>query len=1052
MDRVEITSPMPFKAPPGCFLHPRLSYQFGSARRRVRTSGWTAVLTGAVLLAFSLAPIAAAQSNESKRVLILMEEDISWPVFKLIDDNIRITLQNGWPGKILIFSEHLDQDHFRDPAIQAEQIAWIKKKYANSNLNLIISVGDVPTDLFPGVPLVFLNADPRRKLPSSETSVTDSASVFVSLEPQKTLEVARRLQPGARRVVVIGNDSHIRGDYLSRIRTMISTTAGDMESIYLTDLAVPEICKRVSALGTETIVLFVGVRRDEKGKPLISAEVIPTVAAASGAPVYSLADTHIGTGAIGGYVVSFAEVGKEGGKLGLRMLAGEHPQDIETQNVYLFDWRQLRRWGIPESSLPAGSTVMNRQLTVWETYKWYILVACLVCVIETILIAGLLRQRKNRIKFEQSLIDRMTFEKMLSDLSTTFISLPAEQIDTKIENNLGSIAEFLKIDRITFFEYSRGRAELKVTLSWRGQGIQPVSAVVTTNRFPWWTKLLLRNEMIFVSDLEALPEQASAEKEHLEKIGAVSLAMVPLKAGDDLFGGISFVSTMRRVSWTKELVEQLKLVAEVFSNAMMRKRAQEARFRHAAIVESSDDAIISKDLNGVIQTWNAGAERIFGYSEEEVVGRGITVLIPDELCDEENSILRRLRAGESIEHYETIRVTKGGKRLNVSLTISPLRDSSGVVVGVSKIARDITDRKRAEQVLRESEERFRLVANTAPVLIWMSGMDKLCTFFNQGWLSFTGRSMEEELGEGWVSGVHPEDVQRCLEIYCASFDARAEFEMEYRLSRFDGEYRWIVNYGLPRFEQDGTFCGYIGTCVDITERKLSEESLQSLSGRLIRAQEDERARIARELHDDFSQRLALLGIGLGQLWKKLPESDVEDRARILQMLKGTREMSADIHTLSHQLHSSKLELVGLVPALNGLCREIGEKYKIEVFFSSSGFPRNIQKDVELCLFRVTQEALGNVVKHSQASSAHVELGSNQDGVSLRITDEGRGFDPEITNPDAGIGLVGMRERLRLVGGRLSVNSELLRGTEILAEVPLAAAAPAAHLRTQAVGR
>jgi PAS domain S-box-containing protein len=1043
---------MPFKTPSGCVLHPRLSYQFGSARRRVRTSGWTAVLTGAVLLAFSLAPIAAAQSNESKRVLILMEEDISWPVFKLIDENIRTTLHNGWPGKILIFSEHLDQDHFRDPAIQAEQIAWIKKKYANSNLNLIISVGDVPTDLFPGVPLLFLNADPRRKLPSSELSVTGSASVFFSLEPQETLEVARRLQPRARRVAVIGNDSHIKGDYLSRIRTMISTTAGDMESIYLTDLAVPEICKRVSTLGTETIVLFVGVQRDEKGKPLISAEVIPIVAAASGAPVYSLADTHIGTGAIGGYVVSFAEVGKEGGKLGLRMLAGEHPQDIVTQNVYLFDWRQLRRWGIPESSLPAGSTVMNRQLTVWQTYKWYILIVILVCAIETILIAGLLRQRKNRIKFEQSLIDRMTFEKMLSNLSTTFISLPAEQIDTKIENNLGSIAEFLKIDRITFVEYSRGRAELKVTLSWRGQGIQPVSAVMTTNRFPWWTKLLLRNEMIFVSDLEALPEEASAEKEHLEKIGAVSLAMVPLKAGDDLFGGISFVSTMRRVLWTKELVEQLKLVAEVFSNAMMRKRAQEARFRHAAIVESSDDAIISKDLNGVIQTWNPGAERIFGYTETEVVGRAITALIPDELCDEENSILRRLRAGESIEHYETIRVTKGGKRLNVSLTISPLRDSSGAVVGVSKIARDITDRKRAEQVLRESEERFRLVANTAPVLIWMSGMDKLCTFFNQGWLSFTGRSMEEELGEGWVSGVHPEDVQRCLEIYCASFDAHAEFEMEYRLSRFDGEYRWIVNYGLPRFEQDGTFCGYIGTCVDITERKLSEESLQSLSGRLIRAQEDERARIARELHDDFSQRLALLGIGLGQLWKKLPESDVEDRARILQMLKGTREMSADIHTLSHQLHSSKLELVGLVPALNGLCREIGEKYKIEVFFSSSGFPRNIQKDVELCLFRVTQEALGNVVKHSQASSAHVELGSNQDGVSLRITDEGRGFDPEITNPDAGIGLVGMRERLRLVGGRLSVNSELLRGTEILAEVPLAAAAPGAHLRTQAVGR
>jgi signal transduction histidine kinase len=297
--------------------------------------------------------------------------------------------------------------------------------------------------------------------------------------------------------------------------------------------------------------------------------------------------------------------------------------------------------------------------------------------------------------------------------------------------------------------------------------------------------------------------------------------------------------------------------------------------------------------------------------------------------------------------------------------------------------------------------------------------------------------MEQELGEGWTSGVHPEDVQRCIGIYSTSFDARAEFEMEYRLRRFDGEYRWIVDFGVPRFETDGTFCGYIGSCVDITERKSTEESLQNLSGRLIHAQEEERARIARELHDDFSQRLALLGIGLGQLWKKLPESEMEERTRLLEMLKGTREMSLDLHSLSHQLHSSKLELVGLVAALKGLCQEIGEKYRIEIHFTESGFPHNIPKDVALCLFRVTQEALGNVVKHSQAKSAQVELGANTNGIILRITDAGRGFDPDLSNPAAGIGLVGMRERLRLVGGKLSVKSELMRGAEILAEVPLA---------------
>jgi signal transduction histidine kinase len=296
--------------------------------------------------------------------------------------------------------------------------------------------------------------------------------------------------------------------------------------------------------------------------------------------------------------------------------------------------------------------------------------------------------------------------------------------------------------------------------------------------------------------------------------------------------------------------------------------------------------------------------------------------------------------------------------------------------------------------------------------------------------------MEEELGEGWAAGVHPDDLEHCLGIYSGAFDARMDFELEYRLRRFDGEYRWIVDYGVPRFETDGSFRGYIGSCVDITERKSSEESLQNLSGRLIRAHEEERSRIARELHDDFSQRLALLGIGLGQLWNELPESEVQERIKLQEMLKGTEEMSSDLHALSHQLHSSRLEHVGLVPALNGLCKELGVKYKIEVHFAAREFALSIPKDVQLCLFRVTQEALGNVVKHSQAKSAQVELGTNANGISLRITDAGRGFEPDLSNPAAGIGLVGMRERLRLVGGRLSVKSVPMRGTEIFAEVPL----------------
>jgi signal transduction histidine kinase len=169
------------------------------------------------------------------------------------------------------------------------------------------------------------------------------------------------------------------------------------------------------------------------------------------------------------------------------------------------------------------------------------------------------------------------------------------------------------------------------------------------------------------------------------------------------------------------------------------------------------------------------------------------------------------------------------------------------------------------------------------------------------------------------------------------------------------------------------------------------------------------------------------------------------------MLKRAKEMSADLRSLSHQLHSSKLEFVGLSLAVSGLCKEISAKYEIDVHFNDSGIPTDIPKDVALCLFRVTQEALGNVVKHSAAKSARVELGSNETGVSLRIVDAGRGFDKRSANAGAGIGLVGMTERLRLVAGRLSIRSEVMRGTEILAEVPLSSSVNRPRVKTVAAG-
>jgi len=257
------------------------------------------------------------------------------------------------------------------------------------------------------------------------------------------------------------------------------------------------------------------------------------------------------------------------------------------------------------------------------------------------------------------------------------------------------------------------------------------------------------------------------------------------------------------------------------------KNAEAVKLMQSAIVESAEDAIISNDFDGMITTWNRGAQQLFGYSEQEAVGQQITIIVPSELWTEEKAILSRLKAGESLSRYETIRIAKDRKRVHVSLTLSPIRDSCGKVIGISNISRDISSQKRSEVALRESEERFRTVANTAPVMIWMSATDKRCTFVNQHWLEFTGRSIEDSLGEGWIQCVHPEDLNSCLGTYHSAFDARTEFQIEYRLRRYDTEYRWVFDRGQPRFQPNGEFEGYIGCAVDVTDSKQLALELQN---------------------------------------------------------------------------------------------------------------------------------------------------------------------------------------------------------------------------------
>jgi PAS domain S-box-containing protein len=368
--------------------------------------------------------------------------------------------------------------------------------------------------------------------------------------------------------------------------------------------------------------------------------------------------------------------------------------------------------------------------------------------------------------------------------------------------------------------------------------------------------------------------------------------------------------------------------------------------------------------------------------------------------------------------------------------MSPIGDLGGNIIGASKITRDISARKLVAEALRESEERFRLVANTAPVMIWLSGPDKLCTYFNQTWLDFTGQPLQAELGNGWADGVYPDDLQRCLETYTKAFDHRERFQMEFRLRRHDGEYRWIFDQGVPRFNVDGSFVGYIGSCLDVTDRRLAEEALSTVSRRLIEAHEEERTWLARELHDDINQRIALLAASLPHLKQSIPSSAVEASSKIDDLSDQATSLGLDVQALSHHLHSSKLDYLGLKTAAAGFCREFSNQHSLEIDFRADEIPKNLPKEISLCLFRVLQEALQNAMKHSGSKQIQVTLAANQGEIQLAVADSGRGFDPEAAFRGRGLGLSNMKERLKLVHGHFSIAGLPEGGTVVSVRVPL----------------
>jgi len=356
-------------------------------------------------------------------------------------------------------------------------------------------------------------------------------------------------------------------------------------------------------------------------------------------------------------------------------------------------------------------------------------------------------------------------------------------------------------------------------------------------------------------------------------------------------------------------------VVNFFQDIHERKQAERTTGLLAAIVDSSDDAIVSKNLDGIITSWNRGAEQLFGYSAKEAIGQNIRLIVPHDRYHEEATILKQIGRGERVDHFETVRVRKDGSKLDISVTISPVKDFAGRVIGASKVARDITGRKQAEQAVKESE----------------------------------------------------------------------------------------------------------------------------LSARLLQVQDQERRRIARELHDGVGQLLTAIGMNASTIAREKTSLSSGVGRCAEENVSLIERVSADIRTVSYLLHPPLLEELGLQSALQWYVDGFAERSKISAKLELSDGLKRLPQDYELCLFRIAQECLTNVHRHSGSETARVKLLHIPGEIRLEVQDEGRGMNQEFrtkiaSGESGGVGLRGMRERLRKLGGSLEIQSNGT-GTKVIATLP-----------------
>ncbi|HEY6403648.1 MAG TPA: PAS domain S-box protein [Blastocatellia bacterium] len=689
----------------------------------------------------------------------------------------------------------------------------------------------------------------------------------------------------------------------------------------------------------------------------------------------------------------------------------------DDQSVSLHDY--LRRKyahlpiGIREEQSPPDSVVRFREESFWGPYEWRIIGIISLCVAEALLILGLLAQRARRRRVEESLRD-------------------SEQRFRQLAENTGAVFFITELCG----ENSLGRV---VYIS------------------PAYEKIWGRScESVYQNTRSWLESVHSEDKERI----LTALRVLVETPFDEEF---RIVRPDGEVRWVHDRVFPIRdergeiyrlagIVEDITGRKQIEEALREGEERLRLALEAGRMGVWTWDTRTNSLKWSKEHYVVMGlapFSVEPDYYTWTSRVHPDDLLVATESIRKAIEEkGEYRCEYRVI--WPDGSMRWVEGRGKPVYDGGGQCLKVGGLIVDITERKQAEDALRKSEERYRSVVESQTELISRYLPDTTLTFVNDAYCRYFGKTWEELIGAKFLDSI-PEPAREVTRKYVESLVENPRVEIyEHEVLLPDGGIGWQQWVDHAIRDANGKIVEFQAVGRDITERKRAEQSLresdealrnsyaqiEDLAGRLIAAQEDERKHIARELHDDLNQQVAALAIGISRLKRQIPDADPAVLEQIARLREKTELLSERIRQVSYELHSSILQHVGLPAALNSYCAEFSDREGIAVALDIQDGLGGLPSDTALCLYRVAQESLRNIARHSGARSAMVALAGVNGAVELRIADQGVGFDPGQAREFRGLGLVSMEERVKLLRGSFVLTTQPGAGTELRAQIPI----------------